>query len=91
MQQIESTQWLGLGAAAAWMGVHRSTLRRWADRGEIPVMRTPGGHRRFSLADVRRYSTEEGRSPAPQGIEFAWAGKALTRVRERLSESNEAH
>ena len=91
MQQIESTQWLSLSPAAVWMGVHSSTLRRWADRGDIPVMRTPGGHRRFSLADLRRYSTEERRSPAPQGIEFAWAGKALTRVRERLSQSNEAH
>ena len=87
MRQTESCSWLSLSEAAVQLGVHPSTLRRWADRGDIPVMRTPGGHRRFSVADVHRFSAEQKAVPSPQGIEFAWAGKALTRVRERLSEN----
>jgi hypothetical protein len=30
-----------------------STMRRWADRGDVRVVRTPGGHRRVALVDVR--------------------------------------
>lgn len=30
-----------------------STLRRWADRGQIPSFTTPGGHRRFPAGAVR--------------------------------------
>ena len=41
-------QWLSLGDASALLGVHASTLRRWADSGRVPCQRTPGGHRRFN-------------------------------------------
>ena len=39
--------WLTLSEAAEQLGVHPTTLRRWADNGDIPVSVTPGGHRRF--------------------------------------------
>jgi excisionase family DNA binding protein len=48
-------QWLTLKEASDFLGVHFTTLRSWADSGEISVFRTPGGHRRFSLADLRRF------------------------------------
>lgn len=48
-------QWLTLKEASDFLGVHFTTLRSWADNGEISVFRTPGGHRRFSLADLRRF------------------------------------
>src|SRR5256885_10187182 len=44
--------WLSLEAAAKRLSVHPATLREWADRGQIRTSRTPGGHRRFSEADV---------------------------------------
>jgi excisionase family DNA binding protein len=40
--------WLSLSEASTLLGVHPSTLRRWADSGRVPCQRTPGGHRRFS-------------------------------------------
>lgn len=40
--------WLDLSRAAEYLGVHYTTLRRWADAGEIAFIRTPGGRRRFS-------------------------------------------
>src|SRR2546428_13758370 len=44
--------WLSLDAAARRLSVHPATLREWADKGQIRTFRTPGGHRRFSEADV---------------------------------------
>lgn len=51
-------QWLTLKDASDFLGVHFTTLRSWADNGEIQVFRTPGGHRRFSVADLRRFLDE---------------------------------
>lgn len=45
---------IGLGEAAQLVGMSASTLRRCADRGEIAVFRTEGGHRRFRTRDVQR-------------------------------------
>jgi hypothetical protein len=32
--------------------VHPATVRTWADKGELPSRRTPGGHRRFRRSDL---------------------------------------
>jgi excisionase family DNA binding protein len=45
-------QWLSLQEASTRLDVHPTTLRHWADRGQVRVYRTPGGHRRFSEEDV---------------------------------------
>ena len=44
--------WLTLGAASAQLGVSESTIRRWADVGEIRSYRTHGGHRRILEEDL---------------------------------------
>jgi excisionase family DNA binding protein len=49
-----TANWLALGAASRLLGVDPDTLRRWADVGRIRAFTTPGGHRRFSRADVTR-------------------------------------
>jgi excisionase family DNA binding protein len=47
--------WLELSEAADYIGVHFTTLRRWADDGEVPCIRTPGGRRRFKQAELDRF------------------------------------
>jgi len=47
--------WLTLGQASRTLGVTPNTLRRWADRGQIPSFVTPGGHRRFSVTAVQAF------------------------------------
>ena len=46
------TEWLRLSEAAEYLGVHFTTLRRWADAGQIPCMKTPGGRRRFLKSEL---------------------------------------
>ena len=50
-----SKHWLSLSEAAELLGVHFTTLRRWADQGIISHMRTPGGRRRFKLLDLQKF------------------------------------
>jgi excisionase family DNA binding protein len=47
--------WLELGEAADYLGVHYTTVRRWADAGQVPCIRTPGGQRRFSRAELSAF------------------------------------
>lgn len=49
-----AAHWLTIREASELMGVDQTTLRRWSDSGEIPVYRTPGGHRRYDERDLRR-------------------------------------
>lgn len=48
-------EWVSLRRAAEILGVHPATVRTWADKGEVASRRTPGGHRRFRLADLERH------------------------------------
>jgi len=50
---FEPDRWLTLGQACRLLNVDESTLRRWADAGQVRTFRTPGGHRRFADGDVR--------------------------------------
>lgn len=86
--QDSAVAWLTLKDASEFLGVHFTTLRLWADRGEVRVFRTPGGHRRFSAADLRRFLEERagGVALAAQGSgSSAVVEAALTRVREELA------
>jgi excisionase family DNA binding protein len=56
--------WLSLTEASKLLGIHPTTLRRWADLGSMPCFRTPGGHRRFRTADLTAWV--RGRQPVVQ-------------------------
>lgn len=45
---------LTAGEVARELGVQPVTVRKWASDGIIPCTRTAGGHRRFTLAEVRK-------------------------------------
>ncbi len=50
-----SSEWVSLGEAAKIIGVHPATIRNWAERGDLPFRRTPGGHRRFRRSDLKEW------------------------------------
>jgi len=43
---------IGTDEAARIAGVGPTAVKRWADQGLLPCIRTPGGHRRFSRSEV---------------------------------------
>jgi excisionase family DNA binding protein len=80
---IVPEEWISLPEAARRLGVHSSTLRRWADNGDIPFMRTPGGHRRFVLGDVERFANEN-RQSEPTAVAVAWAREAMQQTKYEI-------
>lgn len=40
--------------------VSESTVKRWADAGDLQCVKTPGGHRRFSLDEIIRFQRSQG-------------------------------
>jgi len=82
VSESAAPQWLALKEASDFLGVHFTTLRTWADNGDIPVFRTPGGHRRFSLDDLRRFLAQ--RSQLATADEHGIVSVAVVRAREEL-------
>jgi excisionase family DNA binding protein len=56
---MSESEWVSLREAAMLLGVHPATVRAWADKGELPSRRTPGGHRRFRRADLLRQAEKQ--------------------------------
>jgi excisionase family DNA binding protein len=50
---------LTTNAAAELAGVTASTVKRWADLGVLPCVRTAGGHRRFERFSFERFLREQ--------------------------------
>ena len=46
-----------IGMAAMLLGVCIKTLRRWDKKNQIQCVRTPGGHRRFPVQEIKRILT----------------------------------
>jgi excisionase family DNA binding protein len=49
---------LNVTEAARRLGIHPHTLRSWADKGLVPVVRTLTGYRRFDPGDIDRVIAE---------------------------------
>lgn len=78
-----SPKWLSLTQAADQLGIHPTTLRRWADNGDIPVYVTPGGHRRFLESDINQYLGDQ-HPTSPNIAGQVWASSALVATQQRL-------
>jgi len=60
---------LSVSQAARMLGVSVSSLRAWAALGDVPHVRTAGGHRRFRRDDLQRFLTEHGGTlPAAESL-----------------------
>lgn len=81
----EPEVWYTLSEAAKRLNVHPTTLRRWANNGDIPVMVTPGGHRRFAAGDIARFAREHRVSPYINGIAGLFATQALAHARQDVA------
>ncbi|MCL2679088.1 MAG: helix-turn-helix domain-containing protein [Dehalococcoidia bacterium] len=46
---------VGISEASRLLGVSEATLRQWTDDGSIKAFITPGGHRRYSPSEIKRF------------------------------------
>ncbi len=79
-------QLLTLRAAADRLNVHPATLRRWADNGDILVMVTPGGHRRFPISEIERIAGERELDDTSEEVGAHLVEVAMSRAREGIAE-----
>src|SRR5688572_30410495 len=49
--------------AAEYLDVHPDTLRDWENKGYIKSTRTPGGHRRFDLEELKYLMVDKNSPP----------------------------
>ena len=79
--------------AQMW-NVSESTVKRWADTAGLGCQRTPGGHRRFSLEDIRGFQQDRGFEATglltterweDPSVEDLLNRKDFARVREQVS------
>lgn len=82
--------WLSLKEASELLGIHFTTLRKWADEGQIRVFRTPGGHRRFSVIDLRRF-LEARATPDVSSDADSLVEAAVGQVREAIQQMRHEH
>ena len=56
---------LSISEASQMLGVSEASLRQWTDGGKIKAFITPGGHRRYSRAKLKKFT---GSHPRMLGI-----------------------
>lgn len=81
--------WVGLSEAAKILGVHPATVRSWADRGDLPSQRTPGGHRRFRRSDLVEWMAHQGAASSAEAQLLVQS--AMGRARFEIGGGNMAH
>lgn len=53
---IKLTDYVKTAEAAEFLGVAQNTLRKWAERGDIPMHRNPAnGYRLFKRVDLEKF------------------------------------
>jgi len=82
--------WLSLKEASELLGIHFTTLRKWSDEGVIRVFRTPGGHRRFSVTDLRQFLESRASHGSPADSE-AFVDAAVGQVRAEIEKLRDEH
>jgi excisionase family DNA binding protein len=51
---------LTVSQAAERLGIHPETLRRWADNGDVQMVKLPSGYRRFEPTVIEAKRREMG-------------------------------
>ena len=52
---MEQDHLISISEASKILGVSEATLRQWTDGGKIKAFITPGGHRRYSETELKRF------------------------------------
>ncbi len=52
---------LSISEASRILGVSEAALRQWTDEGKIKAFITPGGHRRYARAELKKFMSSHPR------------------------------
>jgi excisionase family DNA binding protein len=80
----KGSSWRSLSEAADYLGVHFTTLRRWADRGYIEYMRTPGGKRKFHQEVLENFLQSRRNIGHPNAAILHIKDEAIAMTRDNL-------
>ena len=58
---MEQEVFLNISEASRILGVSEAALRQWTDEGKIKAFVTPGGHRRYSRVDLKKFMSAHPR------------------------------
>lgn len=85
---------ISAGEAARRLGVSPITIQRWVDRGLLNAERTPGGHRRIYVTELRRLIAanrpERPTGPVADWLDVLRTGDAV-RVKSALLSAKQKH
>ena len=70
-------QWLSVSEAGRALGLSRTSLLAAEEAGLLASVRTPGGHRRYRPAELRRYLRAAGAWPEATGAPVGTADAVL--------------
>ncbi len=63
--------------AAHLAGVAPSSVKRWADRGVLPCVRTAGGHRRYDRRALERFVREHASEDGDEALHDDWIDRLI--------------
>ena len=75
---------VAISEAARILGVSISTLRRWDKEGKLKADRTPAGHRRYDLAQLKRLAVHRLPDPRATRITIGYARVSSSDQKEDL-------
>jgi len=53
---LKQADLISIREASQMLGVNEATLRQWTDEGKLDAFVTPGGHRRYSRLDLKKFT-----------------------------------
>jgi excisionase family DNA binding protein len=53
---LKQSDLISISEASQLLGVNEATLRQWTDEGKLAAFVTPGGHRRYSRSDLKKFT-----------------------------------
>jgi len=100
---LTQQSFVSISEASHILGVSEATLRQWTDEGNIRAFITPGGHRRYSMAELKKFTASSRRILGIKDLvveledtvqlhrEIAWAHLNSTSWYNKVSQESKEH
>lgn len=76
---------VSISEASHMLGVSEAALRQWTDEGKIKAFVTPGGHRRYSKAELKKFMSPHPRMPGIKDLVLEL--EETTRIHRKIAQT----